>query len=527
MMQSSGLQASLSGLLAQLFGGLSGGGDSLDETGDSAFLDDLGGQLKDLLIDRGVDPAEIAAINGQELLAQFVALIQGAQPVQEGPDFADGLALGVSDASDGWPETPTDLLGRLLESASAGTAVASDLLESGSDVHSFLAELTNAPVSQASTDRLARLLESASVGVGRDPAGMTSDADGRSMLAASAASADTRMLADRVGRALESMSAEADVASEVVESDSNGRSALAAVATSPASQAAMDRLGHLLESVSRENKAEPGASTVSSDVRSLLSDLANSADVRRAASSVSPLADAGLVSGEAGATVPSPAAGSMADRLNLSLDRGPISGIEEGVDSGMDLADSQADSLQKDADTVVNEEGVSMTAATATTSRSAAGAGLQRPGSLDLYRLLQPGGEAPLGKQVKWVLGEGLSRAEMKLRPPSLGGLDVKITQEGDKTSVIFVSPHPIVREVLEAAMPRLRDALAQDGVSLANLSVTDQGAQGGDASPGRDGAPSNEASRQGDADDAETIGEPLLINTTVSALSKRLDYYI
>ncbi|WP_159105413.1 flagellar hook-length control protein FliK [Thiorhodococcus drewsii] len=222
-------------------------------------------------------------------------------------------------------------------------------------------------------------------------------------------------------------------------------------------------------------------------------------------------------------------AGGVEDRLNLSLDRGSPSGIEEVVDSGMDLVDSQADLLREDADAAVTEDDASLTAATATTttSRSVTGAGLQRPGALDLYRLLQPGGEAPLGDQVKWVLREGLSRAEMKLRPPSLGGVDVKITQEGDKTSVIFVSPHPIVREVLEAAMPRLRDALAQDGVSLAHLSVSDQGAQGGDTSPGRDGASSNGLSQQADGDDAETIGEPLLINTTVSALSKRHDYYI
>jgi len=224
-------------------------------------------------------------------------------------------------------------------------------------------------------------------------------------------------------------------------------------------------------------------------------------------------------------------AGGVEDRLNLSLDHGSPSGVEEVVDSGMDLVDSQADLLREDADAVVTEDDASLTAATATTttttSRSVTGAGLQRPGSLDLYRLLQPGGEAPLGDQVKWVLSEGLSRAEMKLRPPSLGGVDVKITQEGDKTSVIFVSPHPIVREVLEAAMPRLRDALAQDGVSLAHLSVSDQGAQGGDTSPGRDGASSNGLSQQADGDDAETIGEPLLINTTVSALSKRHDYYI
>ncbi|MCK7575783.1 MAG: flagellar hook-length control protein FliK [Chromatiales bacterium] len=109
---------------------------------------------------------------------------------------------------------------------------------------------------------------------------------------------------------------------------------------------------------------------------------------------------------------------------------------------------------------------------TPATETSTPGVRLQ---TLDLNRLLQPGGEQRLAEQVRWSVDQGLDTAEIKLHPPSLGALDVRLVQEGDKTHVQFVSAHPIAREVLEAAVPRLREALAQEGVLLGNVSVSDQ----------------------------------------------------
>ncbi|MTW20330.1 hypothetical protein GJ668_04370 [Allochromatium palmeri] len=142
--------------------------------------------------------------------------------------------------------------------------------------------------------------------------------------------------------------------------------------------------------------------------------------------------------------------------------------------------------------------------------------------TLDLNRLLQPGGEQRLAEQVRWSVDNGLDTAEIKLHPPSLGTLDVRLVQEGDKTHVQFVSAHPVAREVLEAAMPRLREALAQDGVLLGNVSVSDQTPKNDRGGSGRERSGSAKTSEFESEDDEmhiETRG-------TISVLSRRLDVF-
>ncbi|MGQ9659021.1 MAG: flagellar hook-length control protein FliK, partial [Thermochromatium sp.] len=141
--------------------------------------------------------------------------------------------------------------------------------------------------------------------------------------------------------------------------------------------------------------------------------------------------------------------------------------------------------------------------------------------SLDLDRLLRPGGEQRLAEQVRWSVDQGLDTAEIKLHPPSLGSLDVRIVQEGDKTHVHFVSAHPIAREVLEAVIPRLREALAQDGVLLGDVSVSDQApSDRGEAWRERgQSAGTGDHEAEDDEDRSESIG-------TLSILSRRLDVF-
>ena len=155
---------------------------------------------------------------------------------------------------------------------------------------------------------------------------------------------------------------------------------------------------------------------------------------------------------------------------------------------------------------------------TAASETPTTGARLQ---TLDLNRLLQPGGEQRLAEQVRWSVDQGLDTAEIKLHPPSLGTLDVRLVQEGDKTHVQFVSAHPIAREVLEAAVPRLREALAQDGVLLGNVSVSDQApSDRGEAGRERgQSAGTGDHEAEDDEDRIESIG-------TLSVLSRRLDVF-
>ena len=79
--------------------------------------------------------------------------------------------------------------------------------------------------------------------------------------------------------------------------------------------------------------------------------------------------------------------------------------------------------------------------------------------------------------KVMWFSANQLSNAEIKLNPPDLGPLQVRISTQHDQASVIFTSPHAAVREALDQALPRLRDMLGGQGIQLSDASVGGQGA--------------------------------------------------
>jgi flagellar hook-length control protein FliK len=79
-------------------------------------------------------------------------------------------------------------------------------------------------------------------------------------------------------------------------------------------------------------------------------------------------------------------------------------------------------------------------------------------------------------QKITWLASSNQSQtAELHLNPPQLGPLDVVIKVSGDQATALFTSPHAAVREAVEQAMPRLRDMLADNGITLGNATVSDQ----------------------------------------------------
>jgi len=62
--------------------------------------------------------------------------------------------------------------------------------------------------------------------------------------------------------------------------------------------------------------------------------------------------------------------------------------------------------------------------------------------------------------------------AHIRLDPPDLGVIEVRVSVNGDQASIAFTSPHTTVRDSVEAAIPRLRDMLGEGGLQLADVSV-------------------------------------------------------
>lgn len=79
------------------------------------------------------------------------------------------------------------------------------------------------------------------------------------------------------------------------------------------------------------------------------------------------------------------------------------------------------------------------------------------------------------GQKVTWLATQHAQSAELHLNPPQLGPLDIVLNVSGDQATALFTSPHAAVRDAVEQALPRLREMLADSGITLGNATVSDQ----------------------------------------------------
>ena len=87
----------------------------------------------------------------------------------------------------------------------------------------------------------------------------------------------------------------------------------------------------------------------------------------------------------------------------------------------------------------------------------------------------QPGWNEALSDRVMVFVKERVSMAQIHLEPAQLGPIQVKITMHNDQANVVFVSNNALTRESIESAIPRLREALDQSGINLADVNVQHQ----------------------------------------------------
>jgi flagellar hook-length control protein FliK len=95
--------------------------------------------------------------------------------------------------------------------------------------------------------------------------------------------------------------------------------------------------------------------------------------------------------------------------------------------------------------------------------------------------VFKPDGQQQLTEKVRWMVNSRNISAEIRLDPPDLGGMNIKVNLSGDSASVSFVVQSQHARDALDQAVPRLREMLEEHGIELGQSSVQQE-------SPGTDG---------------------------------------
>lgn len=105
----------------------------------------------------------------------------------------------------------------------------------------------------------------------------------------------------------------------------------------------------------------------------------------------------------------------------------------------------------------------------------------------------RPGWAPEVGQRLMMMIGQNIQVAEIRLDPPDLGPMEVKVRMHQEQANVVFHTQQAQVREALEQAAPKLRELFEENGLTLGDVDVRDQ------------------AERQQDADSEQAEGDVAL----------------
>ncbi len=83
-----------------------------------------------------------------------------------------------------------------------------------------------------------------------------------------------------------------------------------------------------------------------------------------------------------------------------------------------------------------------------------------------------------IAERTAGLVMQNIHSAQMQLDPPELGPLTVKIQVQNEQASVSFVATNAAVKDALDQTLPRLKELLNEQGLELADASVSDQSQQ-------------------------------------------------
>ena len=134
-----------------------------------------------------------------------------------------------------------------------------------------------------------------------------------------------------------------------------------------------------------------------------------------------------------------------------------------------------------------------------------------------------------VANRVMWLTDNRMMTAELRLDPPDLGPLQVKIAISDGQAQVSFVSQSSDVRGAIDQSVARLRELFDERNVELVNVDISDH-------SSGEKGAPEDRLDASNDTgntvengllESAEGVNTAENLNGNVPQSVGLVDYYV
>lgn len=147
------------------------------------------------------------------------------------------------------------------------------------------------------------------------------------------------------------------------------------------------------------------------------------------------------------------------------------------------------------------------------------------PGVMQAINIVKSDAAKLLQERVSSMLSISNKEAEIRLDPPEMGSMQIRIRSDAEQAHINFVVQNQQAKEALEQSMPRLREMLAQQGLELGESTIS-YGQSGGESSE------QGENRTQGNLVNKEAINDSVQELTANTAQSSRkqtsssIDYY-
>lgn len=134
--------------------------------------------------------------------------------------------------------------------------------------------------------------------------------------------------------------------------------------------------------------------------------------------------------------------------------------------------------------------------------------------------ILKSDGQNQFAEKIRWIVNARNSFAEIRLDPPDLGTVQVKVSTAGEAATVSFVVQSQQARDALDQAAPRLREMLAQQGIELGQSSVQQESQQQQEQQQGGEFA-----GHKGD-DGMEEVAADVIEQRATGGVAGGIDFY-
>lgn len=78
-----------------------------------------------------------------------------------------------------------------------------------------------------------------------------------------------------------------------------------------------------------------------------------------------------------------------------------------------------------------------------------------------------------MGERIVWMHKQAIPSAELRLNPEHLGPIRIKIDVSQDQATVAFTAQHAVVKEAIEASLPKLRELFSAQQINLSDVNVS------------------------------------------------------